>query len=446
MAYAVACARDERGNPAFEVIGVDLPSPEGCRRVQALNEGIFPFDVNDPTLSKAVALAHSEGNLSATTDESPYRDADVIVVDVHQDIDFTQDQPLLDFSILEKAISTIGRMVKKGALVLIETTLPPGTCETVVRPLLDSELALRGMSPDSVFLAHSYERVMPGAGYLDSIINFWRVFAADDPESAVECGNFLSCFIDTDEYPLTQLSSMRASETAKVLENTYRAANIAFLDEWTKYAEEVGIDLFEVINAIKVRPTHSNIMRPVLGVGGYCLTKDPAFTPAASRKIFKAGDLQFPFSALAMKTNNAMPEHAAQRLTTLLANQPAPWRILLCGVSYRQDIGDTRYSATEKLLASLQCCGAKVAAHDPYVTHWDSIETMLSGDLPSATNYDAVVLCVSHAQYLDFDYVSWMSESKALLFDANGVLTKGDRIKIRAAGIRVEALGIGEGL
>lgn len=446
MAYAVACARDELGNPAFEVIGIDLPSPEGCRRVRALNEGIFPFDVNDPSLSKSVATAHSEGNLSATTDESAYRDADVIVVDVHQDIDFKQDQPLLDFSILEKAISTIGQMVKKGALVLIETTLPPGTCETVVRPLLDSELALRGMRPESVLLAHSYERVMPGAGYLDSITNFWRVFAADDQESAVKCADFLSSFIDTDKYPLTQLSSMRASETAKVLENTYRAANIAFLDEWTKYAEEVGIDLFEVINAIKVRPTHSNIMRPGLGVGGYCLTKDPAFTPAAAKKIFNADKLQFPFSALTMKTNNAMPEHAAQRLIKLLANRPAPWRILLCGVSYRQDIGDTRYSATEKLLTSLQCCGAQVTAHDPYVTEWDSIGSMLTGGLPAAADYDAVVLCVSHEQYREFDYVSWMKDSQALLFDANGVLAKTDRAKIRAAGIRVEALGVGEGL
>lgn len=446
MAYAVALARDESGKPVFDVIGIDLPSAEGDRRVRAINDGEFPFDVNDPKLRAAIAQVHEQSNLSATTENTPYGQADIIVVDIHQDIDFEQDQPLLDFTILEKAIATIGKVVKEGALILIETTVPPGTCETVIRPLLDAELGLREMSPDSVFLAHSYERVMPGAGYLDSIISFWRVFAADDQESAAKCARFLSSFIDTDKYPLTQLSSMRASETSKVLENTYRAANIAFIDEWTKYAEEVGIDLFEVIDAIKVRPTHSNMMRPGLGVGGYCLTKDPAFTPAAAKKIFKADKLQFPFSALAIKTNNAMPEHAAQRLIRLMEGRRAPWRILLCGVSYRQDIGDTRYSATETLLTSLQDCGAQVVAHDPYVTQWELIDTMLTGGLPPAADYDAVVLCVSHEQYRELDYVSWMKDSEALLFDANGVLAKADRNKIRESGVRVEALGIGEGL
>ena len=200
----------------------------------------------------------------ATSDEKSYRDADVIIVDVHFDIQFQDEEPLLEFNAFEKAISILGKNAKSGALIIIETTVPPGTCSKVVRPIISRELKQRGLLDSSIHLAHSYERVMPGDNYLNSIVNYWRVFAADDNISAQKCRKFLSGIINVEDYPLTELKSMISSETAKVMENTYRASNIAFIDEWTKYAEVVGVDLFEVINAIKTRPTHANIMLPGL--------------------------------------------------------------------------------------------------------------------------------------------------------------------------------------
>ena len=116
---------------------------------------------------------------------------------------------------------------------------------------------------------------MPGKNYFDSIVNYWRVYAGIDDESAKKCEKFLKKIINTKDYPLTRLSDTTSSETAKVLENSYRAANIAFIEEWGRFAEDIGIDIFEIIESIRMRPTHSNIRQPGFGVGGYCLTKDP---------------------------------------------------------------------------------------------------------------------------------------------------------------------------
>ena len=128
---------------------------------------------------------------------------------------------------------------------------------------------------------------MPGENYYDSITNFWRVYSGINKESELKCRKFLESFINTKKYPLTKLQNTRSSETAKVLENTFRAVNIALIDEWTKFANETNIDLQDIIKAIRVRPTHTNIMLPGIGVGGYCLTKDPGFAQIALKEIFK---------------------------------------------------------------------------------------------------------------------------------------------------------------
>ena len=210
-------------------------------------------------------------------------------------------------------------------------------------PILRECFNKRGLDVEKIKLAHSYERVMPGEKYYDSIINFWRVYSGINEESALACEKFLSKVINTKKYPLTKLSSTLASETSKLLENTYRTVNIAFIAEWTRYAEKVGIDLFEVIQAIQTRPTHKNIRFPGIGIGGYCLTKDPAFAPAASKELLKQ-DLDFPFSKLAMNESSKMPLHAVSRMRELLGGDFHNKNILICGVSYRENIGDTRYS------------------------------------------------------------------------------------------------------
>jgi UDP-N-acetyl-D-glucosamine dehydrogenase len=446
MAVAVASAKDRNGNLLFDVVGVDRDTPAGRERVDLLNRGQFPFPTSDKSLEDATRFVRECGNLSASTDKRCFNSADIIVIDVALDIPFYEERPKLEMATFEGAIRDVAGQIQPDTLVLVETTVPPGTCEKVVAPRIAEVLEERGIDPNSVHLAHSYERVMPGNKYFESITKFWRVYAGQTEEAANRCAEFLSKVIDIENYPLTRLSSMTASETAKVLENTYRAMNIAFIDEWTKFAEVVDIDLFEVIDAIKVRPTHSNIRYPGLGVGGYCLTKDPAFSEVSATQLFSVEDLAFPFSNLALSVNQNMPYHTAQRVIKALDSDIGKKNILVLGVSYREGVGDTRYSASETLVRGLEQDGAIVIAYDPYLRYWPELDRQLPEYLPDADQFDAVVLAVAHREFSNIDFVEWARDSKPVLIDAANLLSKEGRVMLRAAGVRVESIGRGAGL
>src|SRR5919108_4035915 len=304
MATAVATARDPRGEHLFNVVGVELPTAEGRAKVDALNAGRFPLATSDAELTAAVEAAHARGNLVATCDKRAFSLASVTVVNVPLDLTDGREGRSVDFEAFRAAIRTLGTYMPPGSLVVVETTVPPGTCERVVAPQIEAALAQRGLPWDAILLAHSPERVTPGANYLASMIHYWRIYAGHTDEAADACEAFLSKIVNVDDYPLMRLHSTTASETAKVLENSYRATTIAFMEEWGRFAEAVGIDLFEVIEAIRMRPTHSNIRQPGFGVGGYCLTKDPLFAEIAARDLFDRGDLSFPFSSEAVAVNN----------------------------------------------------------------------------------------------------------------------------------------------
>ena len=204
------------------------------------------------------------------------------------------------------------------------------------------------------------------------------------------------------------------------------------------------VDLFEIIDAIGKRPTHSNIRFPGLGGGGYCLTKDPTFAPAAAKQLF-GKELNFPFSQMAVNVNSNMPIHTVDRLKYLL-NQPiVEKKILVCGVSYRQDVGDTRYSPTEVLVRSLISYGAKTTCHDPYLNYWDELNIKMSSDLPVAKNFDAVIVAVRHKQYRELDLSVWGLDCP-LILDANGVFNYDQRKVARDNGVKIESIGRGVGL
>jgi len=443
MAVAVASARDPESSPRYKVIGVDLNTDAGVERVMALNTGTFPFPTSDRALIDATQRAYETGNLHATTDERVYSSANIIIVDVALDIPFQVDEPKFDLSGFKSAVRTIAEHVSPGTLVLIETTVPPGTCEKVVAPILYEGASRRGIDRRSIHLAHSYERVMPGENYLESITAFWRVYAGATKEAADECEKFLGTIIDVDSFPMSRLSSLRASESAKLLENTYRAVNIAFIDEWNKYAEAVDVDLYEIIDAIKVRPTHSNIRYPGLGVGGYCLTKDPAFVPAAVRQFFDNRNLTFPFSQLALKTNQAMPEYVVGQLKRIMGGQLSEKRVLILGVSYREDVGDTRFSAVETFARSLIEEGAYVTPYDPYLNYWPELKLTLPVEMPDPSEFDSIVLCVRHKEFMVEEFFRLLEQARLTIFDAANLLDSQKRAGYRAKGINIASLGRG---
>jgi nucleotide sugar dehydrogenase len=341
------------------------------------------------------------------------------------------------------AISTVGEFARDGALIVVETTVAPGTCERIVRPVLEFWCERRGMSHCGLLLAHSYERVMPGEHYLESITNFWRAYAGINERAADACEAFLSKVIDVARFPLRRLPSTTASETAKVLENAYRATNIAFIDEWGRFAERAGVDLFQVIDAIRVRPTHDNIRQPGFGVGGYCLTKDPVFAEIAARDVLGIGDHNFPMSELAMSINRDMPLHAldllAERVGTLNGRH-----IALAGISYRQDVADTRYSPSQAFVQEAERRGASVLCLDPLVSHWEELDRPVSGEFASCPDVEAVVFAVPHREFRAIEPGTWLAGRRPVVLDANDCLTAAQRDAFAAAGCSVASVGRGD--
>jgi len=443
MAIAIASARDQEGRPRFTAIGVDLPTPLGQERIDALNAGRFPFVTGDHTLVEAAVAAHAAGNLRATSDPAVFAEADIVVVDIHLDVARVGEASTIDFTGFRAAIRTIASHARPGTLVIVETTVPPGTCERVIAPELAAALRARGLREDALLLAHSYERVMPGEDYLASITNFWRVYSGHTPAAADACEAFLSEVINVTDYPLTRLASTTASETAKVLENSYRATNIAFIEEWGRFAEAVGIDLFEVLTAIRRRPTHNNIRQPGFGVGGYCLTKDPLFVGIAVRELFDRPDLGFPFSEMAVRVNAVMPLVSLDRVQTLLGGTLRGKRILLMGVAYRQDVADTRYSPSQTFVEEGRRRGADVVVQDPLVTEWPELGIAVAAEPPPAHSVDAVVLAVPHRAYRAFDFSAWLQGATPIVLDANAVLTPAQRQAVIASGAALHAIGEG---
>ncbi len=443
MAVAVASARDPDRKPWFDVVAIDLPTPQGRERIAALNSGVFPFPTSDTGLIDAMAAVHRDQRLVASSDPALFAEADVIIVDVNLDLDDSVEPPVVDLEPFRAAIRTVGAHLKPGALVIVETTVPPGTCERIVAPELAAAMTARGLAPDAFLLAHSYERVMPGEGYLASITHFWRVYAGHTAAAAEACGRFLERVIDVEAYPLTRLASTTASETAKVLENSYRAVTIALMEEWARFAEAVGVDLFAVLDAIRRRPTHDNIRQPGFGVGGYCLTKDPAFAAVGARELFGRTDLAFPFCDLAIRVNAQMPLGVLDRLATLLGGTLAGKHVALMGIAYRPGIADTRSSPSQAFVEEARRRGATVTVQDPIVTDWPEMDMSVSATLPAAPTLDAVVFAVAHPAYGDLDLAEWLGRRRPLVLDANAVLTPSQRRVVTAAGCAFFAIGEG---
>jgi nucleotide sugar dehydrogenase len=447
MAAAVAVARDRSEIPHFNVAGVELDTPRGRGIVETIQAGELPFTTTDRSLQAAVRSSAATGNLTATTDPSVYALADVIIVDVH--LDLTVDGagasggPVLHMDAFREAIATIARWMRPGALIIVETTVPPGTCARIVAPLLSEGLRARGLSGEGFLLAHSYERVMPGEHYLDSIVNFWRVYAGHTAAAAEACGAFLEKVVNVREFPLRRLPSTTASETAKVLENSYRAVNIAFMQEWSRFAEAVGVDLFEVVDAIRQRPTHNNIRQPGFGVGGYCLPKDPLMALAAARQIFDRPDLDFPFCTDAVKVNRAMPINSLTALERMLGGSLAGKHVALLGISYRPDVADTRNTPAAEFIEAARQRGAHLTLHDPLVEDWPEMSVQVSAELPVPGSVDALVFATAHAEYREIEPKIWLSGAKPAVLDASNVLTGPQRRMFRDLGCQVMSIGRG---
>jgi nucleotide sugar dehydrogenase len=350
--------------------------------------------------------------------------------------------------------------------------VPPGTTEYVAYPIIKKAFLSREIGEEPL-LAHSFERVMPGRDYVKSVRDFWRVCSGIDEKSREKVTRFLSEILNVEKYPLTVLDKPIESETCKIIENSYRATILAFLNEWSLFAETNGVDLIKVIEAIKVRPTHNNIIFPGPGIGGYCLPKDGGLGHWAYKHLMGFEDDIFKITPEAININDTRSLHAAQLVRDALRNMGrivAASRITLLGASYREDVGDTRYSGSEIIVRKLTEMGAEVKAHDPYVPHWWELEKQdtypaagtswsrffrnqehlsefrMAQDLKEALKgSDAVILAVRHKAYLELepDEVVRMAGDPLAVVDCFGILDDAKIERYFELGCEVKGLGRG---
>lgn len=434
----------------YAVIGVDLLAPATYWRIRSLNEGMFPLVADDPLIDEFYRNAMSRGNFLATYDPAAYEYANIVIVDVNLDVQkVTGDRgELNDFSVdltgFKSAIQTIASRCREDVLLLVETTVPPGTCQRVVKPIMDEVLQQRGARADLYKLGHSYERVMPGPEYIHSIRAYPRVYSGIDEQGADAVEAFLRTIIDTSSCELRRLGSTNATEMAKVLENSYRAMNISFVVEWSRFAEEAGVNLYEVVNAIRVRKTHANLMFPGIGVGGYCLTKD-SLLASWSRKTFFGASTGLDGSVNCVATNDRMPLYAFERLARVCGDLNGK-QVAVLGVSYRGDVGDTRFTPVNLFVACLEDAGASVVCHDPFVAFWPEREQAVAQDLGVmlAANPSVVVISAGHKQYMLEETISLLMGCNPMtVFDTIGLLT-GKQIELLATRHVVSVLGRGD--
>jgi nucleotide sugar dehydrogenase len=477
MAAVVADTEDENGNPLKFVIGMQRPSTRSYWKIPLLNRGLPPVQAEDPEVLPMIRRCVNEKQtLTATFTYDALKLADVVVVDVQCDYlkeslgDVKNGQA--DMAALEISLEIIAEHITPDALVLIETTVAPGTTEQVAYPIMRKVFRKRGIESDPL-LAHSFERVMPGKHYVASIRDFWRVCSGTNEEATSRVVKFLEEVINTDDYPLTVLNRPIESETAKIVENSFRATILAFLDEWSLFAERNGVDLIKVLEAIRVRPTHSNIIFPGPGIGGYCLPKDGGLGMWAYRHIHGFEDDIFKITPLAININDTRALHVAQLTRDALRNMSRPLaaaEILLLGASYREDVGDTRYSGSELIVRRLTEMGAELRVHDPYVQHWWEFEKQ--DEYPSPTHSlkrffrsqdkladlqveqdlsqalcgsDAVIFAVRHKHYLDLDpdKVVETAGSPLAVIDCFGILDDAQIKRYFELGCEVKGLGRG---
>ena len=434
----------------YAVIGVDLANESTYWKIRSINDGVFPLIADDPKITQFFDNAKEKGNFFATYDPAAYKLADVIIVDINLDVqkELNEAGGLKDFDVnlngFKFAIKSIGSNCRDNILILVETTVPPGTCEKVVKPIIEDELTKRGLGVDKYRLGHSYERVMPGPEYIDSIREFPRVYSGTNEVAADAIEVFLKTIIDTSVCDLTRLAHTNATEMAKVLENSYRAMNIAFAVEWSRYAEEAGVDLYGMVNAIRIRKTHANLMYPGIGVGGYCLTKDPLLA-SWSRKTFFGASSDLKMSINSVSVNDQMPIFAFERLVQVFGDL-SDQKVTFLGVSYRGDVGDTRFTPVEILVNMVREAGSKIKLHDPFVSYWEEQKCDVESDLDAVldSNPDLVVVSTGHNAYKKESTIEkLMKISPAKIYDTIGLFNK-DQLLTLQTKHQVSVLGRGD--
>jgi UDP-N-acetyl-D-mannosaminuronic acid dehydrogenase len=411
----VAALFADRG---FSVVGVDVRAD----RVAVINDGRMPMVGEEPGLAEMLAAVVRGGKLRATVDYADLKDVDIFTINVETPVD-EQHRP--NYAALEAACRSIGPVLKRGALVIVESTVAPGTTERTVRPLLEKASGLK--AHQDFFLGACPERVMPGK-LLSNLREVSRVCGGGTPETSAV---MLTLYRHVVSASLDATDTLTA-ELVKTTENAYRDVQIAFANEVALICESCGADVWRVRELVNKSPGRSMHL-PGAGVGGHCIPKDPWLLAHAAQ-----GDVPLRVIPAGRAVNESMPRHTLALLEDGLraaGKALAGARVVVLGFSYLEESDDTRNSPSEAFVAHLARAGAEVVIHDPFVSEY-------TGDLlATLRGADAAVLMVAHKLYRALDLKALAAAlAHPVLIDGRH-LYDGDRA--RAAGLIYRCIGTG---
>ena len=412
----VACLFAQKG---FRVMGVELKAD----RVAMINAGHNPIEGEEPGLAEMLAEVIRAGRLQATTKYSELSDADVILIDVETPVDDSDHKPR--YAALKSACTSLGPVLKQGSLVIVESTIAPGTVEHIVRPLLEET---SGKKANQDFLLGACpERVMPGK-LLANLRMLSRVCGGGTSETS---GVMISLYRHIVEADLDATDIITA-EMVKTTENAYRDVEIAFANEVAMICEANGANVWRVRELVNKSP-YRNMHLPGAGVGGHCIPKDPWLLAYAAE-----GKVPLKLIPIAREINDTMPYHIADMVAEALrlASQKIDEAsVAVLGYAYLENSDDTRNSPSKILITRLKDMGMIPVIHDPWVPEYQ-------GDLlEMIRGCDAVILMVKHEAYRHLNLNVMHDILKTpILVDGRGFY---DPEVVRAAGLIYQGIGRG---
>lgn len=398
----------------FNLCGVEKNNNYGSKKIISIKDGINPILSNDTEFNNQFAKLKKSKNVNFFNNLKNLSKADVVVVSVG--FDFTKAQSMNN---LIKLSNEISLNVKKKTLIIFETTLPPGTCDKIIIPIFKKNFKKRNLPARDIFLTYSFERIMPGKEYLNSIKNNLRCYSATNHSAEKKLINFFSSFIKINKYPLQKFDRFIECETSKIIENSYRALNIAFIDEWTKFSLINNLNLNKILKTIRMRKTHSNIMNTGVGVGGYCLTKDGLFGKISEKIFNKKEKTNFKLTLQSIKINKNMSSTSIEFLKNKI--QLKNKKILIMGITYKEDVGDFRNSPVIALINKLSKFTKKIYYYDPFF-YKDFNKVKNIRKLSSLKSINVVLFCQKHLQIKKFNFKKFTKQTQ--FFDLNHVLEK----------------------
>ncbi len=397
----------------YSVVGIDKDS----QKVEIINRGENPIKGNEPGLSKLLMDVLASGNIKVTTTYDSISSSDYILIVVETPFDVRNREPI--YTSLRAATKKVGEHLSKGSLVVVESTIAPGTINNIIRPILETESAL--MAGVDFFLAAAPERVMPGK-LLYNLEHLDRVIGGIDEESTIRALELYKTIIGGELFGTDALTA----EVVKTVENSYRDVQIAFANEIALLCENIGVDVFSVRELVNKSP-YRNMHLPGAGVGGHCIPKDSWLLAFGAK-----GKHEPRLLAVAREINDGMPYHMSRLCESALHTQGKRvygTKIAVLGLSYLENTDDTRNSPAFGLVKALEVLGAQPIVHDPYVRGADNI--VLTHDFEEALRgADCLALVTAHDEYrnLDLDYLKSLMRTHVIV-DGRNIFNKDECMK-----------------